>query len=109
MKLYVDDSKKKIVLNKVAHSREELCQVVGKDKIRVNGKVFKIEQVKAMRDSNDLVSGAIVGGLVGSFSGPFGVVVGGIAGGYLGSVAGKRKQNNVKLFNESSVKWHLKK
>lgn len=106
MKLYVKDEKDRIVyINKVAATKSELQVIIGKREFHVLGKKYSISQVKATKNTSDMVTGAIVGGVVGSFVGPLGVAIGGITGCVIGRSTDIRKQRSVETFNKSGVEW----
>lgn len=108
MKLYViGKNSRKIYLNKVASSRTELRQVLGKDDFYINDEKFFIRDVIANKDSNDTYTGLLVGGILGIFGGPFGIVIGGVVGAVLGCGVDSKKNINIKQFNRSKNKWKV--
>lgn len=103
MKLYVIDKedKAKVYINKVAGSREELRKLIGKDEFSVKGKVYHVTEVHAAKETNNSISGAIIGGALGLFAGPIGIALGGFTGAVLGQIENKRKSKHVHRFNQS--------
>lgn len=108
MKLFVTDKdNRKVYINKVASSRSELLEVLGKNEFKVRGKKYYVRNVRASVDSNDTFKGILVGGVVGAFAGPIGIAVGGIAGAIIGNGSDLKKRKNVVKFNKSKNKWAM--
>jgi len=105
MKLFVTDkrTKQKINLNLLASTRGELARLIGSQWFTLNGQNYHVNNVFAIADSNDTITGAVVGGVIGLLAGPIGVIAGGLLGGAIGNGRDKTENQNVGYFNSSKA------
>ena len=105
MKLFVVDktTNQKVNLNLLASTRGELVRLIGSPWFTFNGHNYHVNNVFAVADSNDTITGAIVGGVIGLLAGPIGIIAGGLLGGAIGNGGDKTEISNVDNFNSSKV------
>ncbi len=109
MRLYIKRCKhcgKKIYLNVLAYTREELRKKIGEPfEVKCNhcGYVgtYWADDVFAEEGAPALPVGAIIGGLIGLLGGPLGLIIGGGLGALLGANADENERKLVIRFNKS--------
>ncbi|MCJ8161668.1 hypothetical protein [Acinetobacter zhairhuonensis] len=104
MRLYVQDEKdgKKIYLNYKVRNRGELQRIVGSEKFKLNGNVYKVNAVRAEMDNNSFKVAAGIGSLIGVLGGVPGVLAGALIGGVVGGAQLETEKKNVESFNASN-------
>ena len=104
MRLYVENHKKeKIYLSVNALSKRELVKKIGNRRFVIQGRVYDINNIIAEDESDNTVSGAIVGGLLGILGGPLGILIGAFGGGVIGNNMTTTESDQVANFNNSRI------
>ena len=102
MKLFVRDSNnRKIYLNLLANSRDELAFKIGYEWFNLRGETYHVNDVYAESDSSNTAGGAIIGGLIGLLTGGAGALIGGMLGGVIGNSSDNEDLQRVRAFNAS--------
>ncbi|OUS72775.1 hypothetical protein B5G52_06160 [Pseudoalteromonas sp. A601] len=104
MKLYVLDksSNEKTYLKQSASSKEELANLLGAKRFRLDDKIYSVNEVIAEADEN--TAGAMAaGGVIGVVGGVPGVIIGGLIGALLGNSSDNEDKLKTEKFNRSQV------
>lgn len=109
MKLFVEEkinNKKtgqKLYLDKVAPTKKELAEFLGKKEFFINDEKYFVSQVMAEKSSDNTALGMVIGGVLGLVGGTIGVVAGGAIGGALGRDSDIKENEKVNVFNRSRL------
>jgi hypothetical protein len=103
MRLYVSDDEtgEKTYIQRTARDKRELANLFGSDRIKVKGKVYSVNSVRAEKNSK-AASAMALGGIIGVVGGVPGVLLGGLIGGLMGKSSEDEDEKNVKIFNGSN-------
>lgn len=101
MRLYIDENGKKIYLRQQANTRGELIKVLGSNQFSANGKVYRVNRVRAEPDNSVTTMGAGVGGVIGVLGGVPGVIAGAVIGGLFGNSQLEKDRKMAEAFNAS--------
>ena len=102
MRLFVEDNEKKerVYLKQTARTRSELVERIGSRTLRVNNKIYSVNDVKAAPSEN--TAGAIaLGGAIGVLGGVPGVIIGGAIGALFGNSSDDEDKQKTIQFNRS--------
>ncbi|WP_339387632.1 hypothetical protein [Vibrio caribbeanicus] len=109
MKLYVLEqmrgklSGEKLYLDKIANTRKELAQLLGREEFYIKDEKYFVSQVKATKTSDAAALGIVLGGALGLIGGVWGVMAGGALGGALGKDTDIKETEKVDKFNRSEM------
>ncbi|EMK3317944.1 TPA: hypothetical protein I7759_14555 [Vibrio vulnificus] len=109
MKLYVEEkvggkpTGEKLYLDKIASTRKELSQLLGRKEFYINDEKYFVSQVKAEKTSDAAALGMVLGGALGLIGGVYGVMAGGALGGALGRDTDIKETEKVDKFNRSKL------
>lgn len=103
MKLYVKDSNGKVYIKETAPNRRILAAKIGSNRFTINGRQFRVADVKAEAEKSGTSTGVVVGGLLGLLAGPIGLIAGGALGGLIGSNNDVQEEEVVSNFNSSTL------
>ena len=102
MRLYVRNKfGKKVFLDITAPTRRSLARRIGSRFFYIGNDLFNVAEVRAEKDLNSTIAGAVVGGLIGALGGPTGILIGGAVGGLLGNTSDDDETQRVTRFNRS--------
>lgn len=109
MKLFVEEkvnNKKtgqKLYLDKIAPTKKDLVEFLGKKEFFINDEKYFVSQVIAEKSSDNTALGMVIGGVLGLVGGAIGVAAGGAIGGVLGRDSDIKEDEKVKIFNRSRL------
>ncbi|MDD9175497.1 hypothetical protein ERW49_08415 [Aliivibrio finisterrensis] len=109
MRLFVEEkvngrsTGKKHYLAKLASTKKELAELLGKKEFYIDDEKYFVSQVKAEKSQDGAALGMALGGVLGLFGGVPGVLAGGAFGGLLGKDSDIKEVEKVEKFNGSRL------
>jgi hypothetical protein len=109
MKLFVEEkvggrsTGEKLYLDKIASTKKELIELLGRKEFFINDDKYFVSQVKAEKSNDAAALGMVIGGALGLIGGVYGVMAGGALGGFLGKDTDIKETEKVDKFNRSQL------